>query len=572
MSRPASAERDDSLKVCRLRLRVLVQVFALAFTSIGVRLIDLGEREGTAPPPDRRAAAEVPTGRADVTDRNGRLLATDLTTYALAADPSRLGDPKAAARALAGALEDADAAELERRFVVGRRFAWVDRALSAREQRRVMDLGLKGLHFLPRRKRVYPQGRLTAHVVGFVGVDQQGLAGIELTQEERLRGDDAPPLALALDLRVQQIVHEELSRAVRRFRAVAACGLVQDVRTGELLALVSLPDFDPNRWRRAGPRERRNVCTGNVYELGSLFKLLTVAMALDSGAVDLSDRFDASDSLRIGRHRIRDDHAKKRPLSVPEIVAFSSNIGTVQMAFAAGGAEAERAFFRRLGFDRPVGIELPDRTPPLLPSRWPDIVAATVSFGHGIAVSPLQFANAAASLAGTGRLLEPTLLRRDAPPRPGPRIVSERTVEDLRWLMWLTVEKGTGTRARVARYLVGGKTGTADKPARDRRGYRSGEVVASFVGVFPIDAPRYLVLVVLDEPTGDDGTFGFRYGGWTAAPVVARIVDRSGPLLRVRPSEDEALLALRARLRITEAPNGRTGRMEEGFAALDTGR
>lgn len=564
--------RSDALAGARLRLRVLAVVLALGFASIGVRLIDLGDRRGTTPQPVPSAQDERPAAaRADILDRNGRLLATDVTSYALAADPAEIGDPRATAEALARALGEVDAAELERRFLVGRRFAWVDRELSAAQQARVIDLGLKGLHFLPRRKRVYPQGALAGHLVGFVGVDNQGLAGVELALDDRLRGDPSP-LVLSLDLRVQQIVHEELADAVRRFRAVAACGIVEDMHTGELVALVSLPDFDPNAWDRAGPVERRNSCTGNVYELGSLFKLVTVAMALESGAVDLADRFDATESLRIGRHRIRDDHAKKRPLSVPEIVAFSSNIGTVRMAFAAGGAEAERAFLERLGFGEVVPLELPDRTPPLLPRRWPEIVAATVSFGHGIAVSPLQFTNAIASLAGPGHLLRPTLLRRHAPPEPGPRLISERTVEDLRWLMWLTVEKGTGTRARLERYLVGGKTGTADKPGRTRRGYRSGEVVASFLGVFPIDRPRYAVLVTLDEPKGDETTYGFRYGGWTAAPVVARIVDRSGPLLGVRPSDSEAVLALRARLLVSEAFNARTGRKEEGFAALDAGR
>lgn len=568
----SEAARPHPLANARVRLRVLGVILSLAFASVGVRLIDLGGQGPVRPqavaPPAAEPAVQM---RADIVDRTGRLLATDVTSYALAADPAEIGDPRRTAEALAAALGEVTATELERRFLLGRRFAWVDRELSLEQQARVMELGLKGLHFLPRRKRVYPQGALAAHLIGYVGVDHQGLAGLELTLDHRLRQDPAP-LELSLDLRVQQIVREELADAVRRFRAVAACGIVEDVMTGEIVALVSLPEFDPNAWERAGPLERRNSCTGHVYELGSLFKLITVAMALDSGAVDLADRFDATESLRIGRHRIRDDHAKKRPLSVPEIIAFSSNIGTARMAFAAGGAEAERAFLERLGFAQAVPLELPDRTPPLLPRRWPEIVAATVSFGHGIAVSPLQFTNAIASLVGSGHLLQPTLLRRSGPPEPGPKLISERTVADLRWLMWLTVEQGTGTRARLDRYLVGGKTGTADKPGKTRRGYRSGEVVASFLGVFPIDQPRYAVLVTLDEPKGDESSYGLRYGGWTAAPAVARIIDRSGPLLGVRPSDREAVLALRARLLVTEAFNPQTGQKEKGFAALDAGR
>ncbi|GBD44648.1 putative peptidoglycan D,D-transpeptidase FtsI [bacterium HR40] len=573
MSASAGGPGSTGLAAARLRLRVVAVALAVAFTSMGVRLIDLGERasERDQPRPAATVDGEEQPARADIVDRRGRLLATDVTTYALAADPANVGDPALAAQALARVLGEVDAAELERRFLAGRRFAWVDRELSAEQLRGVMELGLKGLHFLPRRKRIWPQGELAGHVVGFTGVDQQGLSGIELALDRRLR-EDPEPLVLSLDLRVQQIVHEEVGEAVKRFRARAACGLVQDVESGELLALVSLPEFDPNRWQRTGPSERRNSCTGNIYELGSLFKVITAAMALDSGKVGLSDRFDATEPLRIGRHRIRDDHAKRRPLSVPEIIAYSSNIGTARMAFAAGGGEAEQAFLRKLGFDRPLAVELPDRTPPLLPSRWPEIVAATVSFGHGIAVSPLQFANATASLVGSGRLLRPTLLRLAGAPEPGPQLISQRTVTDLRWLLWLTVEKGTGTRARLSRYALGGKTGTADKPASQRRGYRSGEVVASFVGIFPIDQPRYLVLVSLDEPKGDASTYGFRYGGWTAAPVVARIVDRSGPLLGVPPTEGETLQALRERLLVSETPHALTGHPEERLAALDAGR
>ena len=559
----------------RLRVRLLAAVFAVAFLSIGIRLVDMasvsgGSRERTAGAGDPGAVADAPD-RAEIRDRNGVLLATNVQVLSLAADPSKLPDPDRAAELLAARLSGVDAAELKRRFAIGRRFAWVKRELTPAEQRAVLELGLPGLDFRTSQRRLYPQRRLASHVLGFTGVDNQGLAGIELAMDERLQGG-GEPLVLSLDVRVQEVVRERLLRAYRRFRAIGACALVLDVRSGELLSLVSLPDFDPNAYERARPAERENRCTGSVYELGSLFKVITAAMALDSDEVGLHDRFDAREPIRIGRNRIGDDHAKKRWLTVPEIIAYSSNIGTVQMAFAAGGAPRQRAFLERLGLTRPLEIELVQRGRPLVPRRWIDIVSATVSFGHGIAVSPLHFAAAVAGLAGDGTRVTPTLLRRDgAPETARVRVVSERTVRDLRWLMWLVVEKGTGTKARVPAYLLGGKTGTADKPGKGRRGYDGEAVIASFVGVFPIEDPRYLVLVTLDDPKGDKGTFGFRYGGWTAAPVVATIVDRIGPILGVPPSRPADRQRFAARLKIVPAMNGRTGEMEEGLAALDTG-
>ncbi len=570
---PKGGRTPTAIDGGRLRVRLLAAVFALAFLSVGIRLVDTaadGSATRVAIAGGDGRAARFPD-RAEIRDRNGILLATNVQVLSLTADPSKLPDPDAAAELLAARLDGVEAAELKRRFTVGRRFAWVKRELTPREQRAVLELGLPGLDFRISQRRLYPQRRLASHVLGFTGVDNQGLEGLELAMDERLRAG-GEPLVLSLDIRVQEVVRDSLLRAYRRFRAAGACAVVLDVRSGELLSLVSLPDFDPNAYERARPAERENRCTGGVYELGSLFKVITAAMALESGRVGLHDRFDASEPIRIGRNRIGDDHAKARWLTVPEIFAFSSNVGTVQMAFAAGGAARQRQFLERLGMTRPLEIELVQRGRPLVPRRWIDIVSATVSFGHGIAVTPLHFAAAVAGLAGDGTRLTPTLLRRDAPPGEArPRIVSERTVRDLRWLMWLVVEKGTGTKARSPAYLLGGKTGTADKPGKNRRGYDGEAVIASFVGVFPVEDPRYVVLVTLDDPEGDEGTFGFRYGGWTAAPVVATIVDRIGPILGVPPSEPAVRQRFLARLKIVPTMNGRTGEVEEGLAALDAG-
>lgn len=574
MSGPAQQRREG---IGAGRLRLLALCFVLAFVSIGLRLVDMAT---ASPRPVASGAGGVEAGielrRAAIADRNGELLATNIVTLSVVGDPLLMNDPEAAAIALARVLDGVDAAELNARFARGGRFAWVKRQISPQEQAAVLELGLPGIGFELGERRVYPRGREAAHVLGFTGIDNQGLAGIEFGLEDALRGGAAlgmDDVALSVDRRVQRIAHAATKAGVDRFDAVGACTIVLDIATREVLALVSLPDYDPNRAERASPEARRNRCTGDVLELGSLFKVVSTAMALESGAVSIYDRFDASESLRIGRHSIRDFRGHQRWLSVPEIFAFSSNIGTVKMTFAAGGTEAQRPFLDHLGlFSRP-NLELPETTRPLVQERWPDIVAATVSYGHGISVSPLQFTEAVAALVGDGRRIPATFLRRDpSEPFDGPIVVSERTIKDLRWLMWLTVERGTGANGGVAGYMVGGKTGTADKPTGPRRGYDGRAVVSSFIGVFPADAPRYAVLSVLDEPKGDSRTYGFRTGGWTAAPVVSRIIAQAGPLLGVPPKSPAVEAAFNDRLQVMPVMNGRTKRMEDGFAAASLTR
>lgn len=558
------------------RLRILALCFVLAFGSIGLRLVDMVSAE---PRPVARGGADDGTElrRAAIRDRNGELLAGNIATLSVVGDPLLMNDPEVAAIALARVLDGVNAAELNARFARGGRFAWVKRQISPAEQAALLEHGLPpGVDLMPGERRVYPRGREASHVLGFTGIDNQGLAGIEYGLDGRLRGGAAlgkEDVTLALDLRVQRIAHAATVAGLRRFSPIGACTIVLDMRTREILALVSLPDYDPNRAERATPEQRRNRCTGDVYELGSLFKVVSTAMALESGAVSLHDRFDASEELRIGSHRINDFRGHKRWLSLPEVFAFSSNVGTVKMTFAAGGAEAQRPFLESLGlFAKPV-LEIPETSLPLVQRRWPDIVTATVSYGHGISVSPLQFAEAVAALVGDGRKVPLTFLKRSPDDVPdGPVVVSESTIRDLRWLMWLTVERGSGTSARVPGYLVGGKTGSADKATTSRRGYDGRAVISSFVGAFPIDDPRYLVLTVLDEPTGDARTHGFRTGGWTAAPVAQRIIAQAGPLLAV-PRGDPAIQATFAdRLQVIPAMNGRTRRMEDGFAAASLTR
>lgn len=548
--RPAPADTD--LVAGRRRLRVLGVGLGIAFAVIGGRLVDLVEwrpRGGLGGPMVASANAAPHPGfvaaggaaRYDIVDRNGVLLATNLRVPAVTADPSLIPDKAAAAMALAEALADVDAEALRQRLEKGGRFAWVKHQITPEEQQAVLELGIPGVGFdYAAEHRVYPKRALASHLVGFVNVDNRGMSGIERALDQRLdAGSGGGPVPLSLDVRVQQILHEELGGAMRRYRAKAAGGVVLDRETGEVLALVSLPDFDPNRPELASEEQKLNRVTGGAYELGSLFKMFSSVVALESGAVHLGDRFDATKPLQIGRRRIRDDHAKNRWLAVPECFMYSSNICTAKMVFAAGGGPAMRSYFERLGFYQRPAVELPPRelARPLYPQRWPDITTATVSFGHGIAISPLQFTRALGGLVGDGRIVPTTLLARHQPPPQGVEVAAASTVEAMRWLMWLTVEKGSGSHARSDAYLIGGKTGTADKPILGGRGYHQGSVIASFAGVFPLERPRYVVLAMLDEPQGDAENGRSRYGGMTAAPVVAAVIERSGPILDVGPSD-----------------------------------
>jgi cell division protein FtsI (penicillin-binding protein 3) len=563
---PAVRSTDPALAKGRGRLRVLSAVFALAFVSIGLRLIDMvGWRGDDRPKVAAVSAAPAPkVSRADIVDRNGVVLATNLRVPGVHADPSKLIDKAEAARRLAAILPGVDAGELQRRFETSRRFAWVKHRITPEEQNEVLELGLPGVEFSDAEHRVYPKGNLASHVTGFVNIDGKGQSGIERSQQTRLMSREGP-LALSLDLRIQQIARQELMDANRRFRAIGANALVLDVATGELLAMVSLPDFDPNRIGKPDRIEYLNRNVSEVYELGSVFKILTIAAALDTGRVKLKDRFDATGKLVIGRHRIGDDHAKNKWLSVSEIFEYSSNIGTARMAFAAGGAPMLENFFRRFGLYDPPVVEIAEVVRPRTPKKWAEVTVATTSFGHGIAVTPLQFVDAIGGIVRDGTRVAPTLLKRDpaaTPPRT--RYVSAETAETLRWLMWLVVEHGTGTRANLASYEIGGKTGTAEKPKDGR--YSLDSVLASFVAAFPIDDPRYVVFVSLDEPKGDAGTYGLRYGGWTAAPVVAAIIDRIGPILGVPPSGEEVAAAYRARLAKLHPEKLQTTRREAGLA------
>jgi cell division protein FtsI (penicillin-binding protein 3) len=527
------------LETGRTRLLAAGVVFAMAFLVVGWRLVEIAAFSAGNEPRIAAAApaATLHNGRADIVDRNGVVLATSLPTASLYANAKQVRDPEAAAARLVEVLPDLSRTEVAAKLATGHGFIWLRRNLTPREHYRVNRLGIPGLYFEREQRRFYPHGSLTAHSVGFTDVDDRGLSGIERSFDEVLRGR-GEPLALSLDLRVQHAMTQELGAAMTEFDAIGAAGMVMDVANGEVLAMVSLPSFDPERPGAAPADSRFNRASLGLYEMGSVFKIFTIAMALDEGVVTLQDGYDTSKPIRVARFTINDFHPKNRWLSVPEIFMYSSNIGAARMAIDTGTA-AQRSFLERLGLTRPASIELSEVGTPMLPSPWREINTLTIAYGHGLAVSPVQFTSAAAAVVNGGEFRPATLLKRAAGARSagaqpdGTRIMDRDTSLKMRRLMRLVVRRGTGRKANAEGYLVGGKTGTADKLVNGR--YARNARIASFLGAFPMNAPRYVVFAMVDEPKGIERSHGYATGGWVAAPVVRAVIERIGPMLGVAP-------------------------------------
>lgn len=526
--------RKQALETGRTRLLVAGMVMTMAFAAVAGRLVDLAVLEGGYEPRTARGGGgESPaSGRANIIDRNGMILATSLPTVSLYADPTEVLDPEEAVDALVAVLPEADRGELAKKLTGKGRFVWLARNLTPKQHYRINRLGLPGIGFHKGERRVYPHGALASHVLGLTDIDGRGVAGMERQFDRELRSREGA-LRLSIDLRVQSAMRDELAAAMAEFKAIGAAGLVMDAVSGEILAMVSLPDYDPNQPSLMPANAAFNRAAKGVYEMGSTFKLFTAAMALDSGTVDLNDGYDASRPIRISRFTISDYHAKNRWLSVPEILVYSSNIGAAKMAMDVG-TDGQRQYLRRFGLTRPAALELPEVGSPLLPEVWRPINTMTISYGHGISVSPVQLVAGVASLINGGLYRSPTLLKADpGKTPPGRRVIAEETSKQMRGLMRLVVSQGTGRKADVAGYLVGGKTGTADKSSR--RGYAESATLSSFIGAFPMNDPRYVVLAMLDEPVGNKRTFNYATGGWVAAPAVGKVISAMAPMLGLAP-------------------------------------
>ncbi len=522
-----------AIAVARRRLIVTGAVFLLAFGAIGYRLVDLGViRAGAeAERAEIEATGTLPAGhRANIVDRNGVVLATSIRSWSIFADPAVVEDPGRTARILAHIFPQQSVRSLEKKLRRKGRFVWIRRQASPAAYQQILHFGLAGIQARPDLRRVYPQRALVAHIVGSSDVDNKGIAGVEAKMDKRIR-TGVRPLRLSIDLRAQVAVRRILARSIEYWRAIGGAAMVMDVRTGEIPAMVSLPDYDPRKLLRVPKKARFNRNTLGVYELGSVFKVLNTAMALDYGVTHLGEMYRVDKPLPAGRRFIRDSHPFLKPIDTGTILVKSSNIGSAMIAQRIGG-KRQKAFLRRAGMLAKIPLELPEAGQPLYPRRWRPVNTLTVSFGHGIAVTPVHLVAAVAGIVNDGVMVAPTLLKRgNGQPRWRRRIVSSKTSRILRDLMRRVVVEGTGRQANAMGYRVGGKTGTAEKAGRG--GYRRKALLSSFVAAFPMNRPRYVLLVSLDEPKGNKKSHGYATAGWVAAPAAREIIERIAPILRI---------------------------------------
>jgi cell division protein FtsI (penicillin-binding protein 3) len=538
----------DAVETCRTRILVTATLFALVFAVVGLRIVDVVLlRGGSAESHMGRILPPTPPPvRADIVDRNGKLLATTLDSPSLYANPKQLVDAREVTRRLLtifpGLGEEPTYAKLTGE---NKSFVWIKRQLTPLQEYEVNALGIPGLQFQHEQRRFYPYGDLAAHVVGYSGIDNQGFAGVERALNDALRGR-RQPVELSLDLRLQYILRDELQKVVRDFTAKAGAGIIMNVNTGEIVAMVSLPDFDPNHPDAVDPDHPEikladrlfNRATLADYEVGSVFKTFTTAAALDSGATTMTGRFDATHPIHIGRFTISDYHGKRRVLSVPEIYMYSSNIGEARIGLAVGG-ERLRSYLQRFGLLRPPVLELDEIGKPHYPPVWREVNVLTIAFGHGISIPLINLATAASAMVNGGILHQATLLKLPPGDIPeGTRVISQETSTQMRKLMRLVVEHGTARLAAAPGYVVGGKTGTAERAIGGH--YQRNKLISSFIGAFPMNDPKYLIVMMVDEPHGNKQSYGYATAGWTAAPATGRVIQRIAPLLGIEPVDENS--------------------------------
>jgi cell division protein FtsI (penicillin-binding protein 3) len=537
----------DRAEKARVRVGLAMLAFAAIYAVIGARLVMFaigGDSHGA-----RRTAGQdaIATARPDIVDRNGEILATDVKAPSLFGEPRRIIDKDEAIELLTATLPDLDTLEVRERFSGRKGFVWLKREITPQQQLEIHRLGIPGIGFLRENKRVYPTGNEVAHLIGLVNIDNQGIAGMEKWLDTNGLADLhragfatdrlQRPVELSVDLRVEHALRDELLKAKEKFHAKAASGLVSNVRTGEIVAMVSVPDFDPNNPKEAHDPDRINRLTTGVYEMGSTFKAFTLAMALDSGKVDLNSMWDARGPLHYGKFAIHDDHPLGRMINMKEVFYYSSNVGAARIALSQG-VEAHKAFLHKLGQLERLRTELPESASPLVPKHWGELNTVTIAFGHGIAVAPLQAVMGIDALVNGGYLIPPTFLKRTEQEAMAVarRVIKPETSEKMRFLMRLNAEVGTAKKADVRGYYIGGKTGTAEKVINGH--YARKRVLNAFTAILPADNPRYQLLIMLDEPQPLKETFGFITSGWNAVPTGGNVIARIAPLLGVEPRFD----------------------------------
>lgn len=537
----------DRAAKARARVGLAMLAFGLVYALIGSRLVmfAIGADAHSA----RRAASQevVATARPDIVDRNGAILATDVKAASMFGEPRRIIDKDEAIELLTATVPDLDEAEVRERLSTRKGFVWLKREITAKQQQDIHKLGLPGIGFLRENKRVYPTGNEVAHLIGLVNIDNQGIAGMEKWLDNQGLADLhragfatdrlQKPIELSVDLRVEHALRDELLKAKEKFHTKAASGLVTNVNTGEIIAMVSVPDFDPNNPKEAHDPDRINRLTTGVYEMGSTFKAFTLAMALDTGKYGLDSLWDARGPLHYGKFAIHDDEPKGRFLNMKEVFTFSSNVGAARIALSQG-VEAHKAFLRKMGQLERLRTELPESASPILPRRWSELNTITIAFGHGMAVAPLQAVMGVSALANGGLLIPPTFLKRseEEARAVAKRVIKPETSDKMRFLMRLNAEIGTARKADVKGYYIGGKTGTAEKVVNGR--YAKKRVLTAFTAILPADKPKYQLLIMLDEPQALKETYGFITSGWNAVPTAGNVITRIGPLLGIEPRYD----------------------------------
>ncbi|HEY3718680.1 MAG TPA: penicillin-binding protein 2 [Roseiarcus sp.] len=531
------------------RIRQLALILCLAYAGIGAKLVKLGL--SSEPPQTLKVAADQAASgaRPDLLDRNGQVLATDVRTLSVFAEPRRIIDKDEAVELITAVLPDVDAKELRERLSSKKGFVWVKRQVTPKEQQEIFHLGLPGVGFVPENKRVYPNGPIGAHVIGFVDKDNIGIAGMEKYLDQQsltdphvagftVDPDSLKPVRLSLDLKATHALRDELEAGLEKYQAKAGAGAIIDVNTGEIIALESLPDYDPNDppdMTKESSKDKINRVNVGVYEMGSTFKAISISMALDSGKVNLGSRIDARDSLRYGRFTIHDFHATHRVLTVPEVFTHSSNIGTARMALMVG-VQGHQAFLRKMGQLDRLRTELPESAEPLVPKRWTELNTMTIAFGQGLNVAPIQALMAVAALVNGGHMIVPTFLTRSEADAMASshRVVSEQTSESMRYLMRSNATHGSASFANIEGYYVGGKTGTADKIIHGH--YSQDKVFTTFMAITPADKPKYLYMVLYDQPQAVAGDGGYHTAAHNAGRVAGLLIRRVQPLEGVPPA------------------------------------
>lgn len=538
----ADKKSSDSLESGKNRVLCTMFLFLAAFSIVGIRLFSVAllntDPDDSPKSQDGKTyALEIKMDRADIVDRNGVILATSLPSADLYVDTTKIRNAETMAAALVQTLPELEYKPLLAKLKNGKNFVYVKRNLTPKEQYEVNRLGFPQLNFQMTETRVYPQGALVSHIIGTTDIDNRGIAGIEKSFDEQLSGKKET-VRLALDIGIQDSVRDVLLQSVRQYQAEGATAILMNAKNGEIVSMVSLPDYDPNNLQKTKKENLFNTASLGVYEVGSIMKLFNTAIGLETKKIKVTDTIDASHPVVLANYKIDDVPSLRRVVTIPEILIHSSNIGSAKIAMAIG-TETQKEFLSRFGFFKPADIELPEKGRPLLPSKWREVNTATVGYGYGVALTPVHIAAATSALVNGGIFHAPSLLlKRSTDEIVGKRVISDKTSEIMRGIMRLVVAKGSGRKANVNGYEVGGKTGSAQKLANGK--YLKDTLRTSFISAFPMDNPQYVLMVMLDSPKKTKETYYFNTAAWNAVPTAEKIIATVAPQLGITPRPYES--------------------------------